>query len=449
MTKIQNTKPFNIISNSNYKSSSKISFSSNNQQDKVEITKEPKKNKNIIAIVFASAFIALGTLIFLKNSNSKNLKNIIEDGSNKVDEKLNKVEDKVKNKLNNIKTHASESDNKVNKSKLDIETNSNNAVKDSPAYSLKTAKECIEKLFGKIPTEKNELKKFVNATYESHGIKMSTLPLEVAAHYGDNNLIKLFLDHGANINHAGVGGETALHSATKMGHLDTVKLLLNNGADMNAICDKSIKSRTIEYSGRDIHAIDLAAENGHNDLIEFFIKKGVKIDRIDNHGNTPLLLAANNGHAKTVELLIKKGLKVNWQNHLLDTPLHKAVKNGHNEVIKILLKNGASVKLKDDCGRTPLFVAAQNGQAKTIDILLKHRADINSFNEVGLTPLQVCSSWDNDKNMVEFLLNKGASLNALSKNKTTALDEAISFKNEGIVDLLRTRGGITAKELLN
>lgn len=422
--KIQNS---NNLSKLNYKKSYTPSFAKNeNKQDAVELSNNENKSKKWLITSLGIAAAAVGAVVFFKKkglvSLIKNNKNIIEDETSAAQKVVKDVVEKIDENI--------------------------------PAYSLKTAKECIKKLFGEIPTETNALEKFVKTPWVVKGegfndYVIPDLPLQVAAHYGDNDLVKLFLEHGADINHAGLQEETALHAATRKGHLDTVKLLLDNGADMNAVYNKTYRSDTVYAAGRDAHAIELAAENGHNHLIEFFIEKGVDINRIDHYGNTPISLAAENGHFKTVDLLIKKGLNVNTQNGLKQNALHKASLEGHVEIVKLLLKNGADAKLIDDCGRNALICAARNGHKNIVDILLKHGLDIDSANEVGLTSLHLCSGWHKNKDLAEFLLEKGANINALSNSKKTPLDEAISNKHNDLINLLKSKGAKTGNELTN
>lgn len=415
MIAIQSIRNSNNVVKLKNKMPVQTAFTSNtNQQDTVDLSNPQKKSKKGLMISLAAIALGVGAILLFRKKGA-------------VDATKKAVTNLVEN----------------------VPISSGEVAKDVPAYHLKTARECITKLFGEIPTEKEALEKFVKTPYEAMGHKMPTLPLEVAAHYGDNNLVKLFLAHGADINNAGVSKETALHAATKKGHLDTVKLLLDNGADMNAVYNPTYRSETIYSAGRDAHAIDLAAENGHNDLIEFFISKGVEVKRIDHFGDTPLSLAAKNGHAKTVESLIKKGLDVNTPDGILQTALHKSARGGSIDVVDLLLKNGADVKLKDDCGRIPLFHAIENGHKDTAEILLKNGSELNSVDECGKTLLHSCAGLHGNKDMVEFVLNKGVDINALSHTKNTPLDVAISFKREEIIDLLKSKGAKTGKELEN
>lgn len=405
------------------------SFKSNNEiaKDTVELQNAPQKTKSKkgVVIALASAAAVIGAVLLLRK------KPAVDD--------LKKAASEVIEDAQTLAGKATDSAEAVEKE----------VVNDVPAYHLKTAKECITKLFGEIPTEKAALEKFVNTQYEAIGCKMPTLPLNVAAHYGDNDLIKLFLEHGADVNHAGVSEETALHAATKKGHIETVKLLLDKDADMNAIYNKTYKAEDFISHGRDAHAIELAAENGHNDLIELFISKGVEINRTDSFGNTPLSLASENGHLGTVELLLSKGLDVNAKDGLKQTALHKAAHNGHKDVVELLLSKNADVSLLDDCERPAIIHAAQGGRKNVFETFLAHGCDVNMPNGLGSTSLHEVSGMHANKDMIEFLIGKGANINALDNAKRTPLDVAIAWKENDIIDLLKSKNAKLGSEVEN
>ena len=74
-----------------------------------------------------------------------------------------------------------------------------------------------------------------------------------------------------------------LHSAALSGNTDTVKLLLKEGASVQAI---NIHSNS---------ALHLAAQNGHTDIVELLLKEGASITAMGINDLTPLQLAAQNG----------------------------------------------------------------------------------------------------------------------------------------------------------
>lgn len=131
-----------------------------------------------------------------------------------------------------------------------------------------------------------------------------------AASKGSNAKLKKILAEGANINgHIGKYGETALMLAVRNGHTDTVELLINKGADIEAK---------------------------------------------DEDGQTPLMFEAAWGDIETVKLLIDKGAAIEARDDDGNTPLMQAAKQYRTEIVKLLLKKGADIEAKDDDGQTAL-----------------------------------------------------------------------------------------------
>jgi ankyrin repeat protein len=89
-----------------------------------------------------------------------------------------------------------------------------------------------------------------------------------------------------------------LLTAAKKGRTDTVKTLLDNGAEVNA---------KNNYGGQ--MALMDAAETGHTDIMKVLLEKDADINAKDNRGRTALMWAAKNTDTKIVELLKLAGAK--------------------------------------------------------------------------------------------------------------------------------------------
>lgn len=86
----------------------------------------------------------------------------------------------------------------------------------------------------------NTLLKEYNQLTEYLGIELTDVnqksnfgdyPIHIASVRGDMNEMKILLDNGANINAIGEHGYTALHNAVEQGHIKMVEFLLNQGID--------------------------------------------------------------------------------------------------------------------------------------------------------------------------------------------------------------------------
>jgi ankyrin repeat protein len=68
------------------------------------------------------------------------------------------------------------------------------------------------------------------------------------------------------------------------------------------------------------------------------LKKGVDINKSDNHGWTPLHISCENGYLEIVKLLIENGVDINKFDNDGWTSLHTSCENGHLEIVKLLIK---------------------------------------------------------------------------------------------------------------
>lgn len=170
------------------------------------------------------------------------------------------------------------------------------------------------------------------------------------------------IKHGADIE---LGASTPLMEAAQEGHLDLVKFLLENKADVHA------QTQTGDT------ALTYACENGHTDVAEVLLYFGAELEHLSEGGRTPLMKACRAGHNCTVKFLIQKGADVNRQTTNNDhTPLSLACAGGHQQVVELLLAHGADPfhKLKDNS--TMLIEAAKGGHTGVVQLLLDYPTSI-------------------------------------------------------------------------
>lgn len=116
-----------------------------------------------------------------------------------------------------------------------------------------------------------------------------------------------------------------LRRAASAGEVEAVRRLLPAAA--SALDEPDADGRT---------ALMLAAERGHDEVVELLLGAGAGIDRVDGAGETALHLAARNGRRETTRLLLRAGADIDVQDSEGRTALYRAIDGRHEEVIEML-----------------------------------------------------------------------------------------------------------------
>ena len=129
----------------------------------------------------------------------------------------------------------------------------------------------------------------------------------------------------------------------------------------------------------------VAAAQGFTGQVEEIVKENGELlnSRLDDAGNTALIVAVKEGRYETAQLLLQYGADVDIQNTYSDTALVYAIMANNTDMVKLLLTYEANVNTKSFMGTTPLMWAAKVGDVGIIDLLLQAGADINAVNAKG------------------------------------------------------------------
>ena len=117
-------------------------------------------------------------------------------------------------------------------------------------------------------------------------------------------------------------------------------------------------------------------------------------------------------------------------------PLHFAAKNEDKEKIERLLKEGAGVDDRDYTGRTALHLVSGIGLPNMVSFLIEKGAKVNAKNEGGFTPLYGVGNVETAR----ILLDNGADINAKNKSGWTALRKAIMSHKTEVASFLINKG---------
>jgi ankyrin repeat protein len=280
-------------------------------------------------------------------------------------------------------------------------------------------------------------------------------PLSAAARRNDLEMVKLLLDHGANpsLPEEGAPLGQALWIAVYQKQPEMAKLLLEHGANPNTAPESSgsalfqarkdpyLTNLLIEYGAKTQpgQLDELGRLIGDNALaeVERLLKEPAALDHQESAswGEGILAVPANNAHREMLELLIRHGARVpdvsKWGRYYYFK---------HYEIAAFLLDSGMNPNHMNWHHVTLLHDMAQEGDIPKARLLLDHGADINAVDEEYCsTPLGLAARWGN-REVVRFLLERGADPNKSGAPWATPLAWARKKDHSDIETDLRNAG---------
>ncbi|CDJ36219.1 uncharacterized protein EMH_0041020 [Eimeria mitis] len=216
---------------------------------------------------------------------------------------------------------------------------------------------------------------------------MLTAKLCKACEDGDIKEVEELLASGATPNFApsGSGHRYPLHYAATSGHVEIVKLLLQHEATVDPL------EASNGWTPLMIATLKSANSQKHVDVMMILLEGGADAEAIDARGNTVLHILASLGQTKLLKRLLQKipSLDVLGPGFGYLTPLHYAAEAGHVDTVEFLLQLRADPRGVDASGWTPVHWACRRGYKPVLDLLLSYGGSIEDRDFRSLTPLDV------------------------------------------------------------
>lgn len=322
-------------------------------------------------------------------------------------------------------------------------------------------------------------------------------PLMVGARSGYPDVVEQLLQKGANPNAHGARGQTALMWAVAQKHPDVVKVLLAHHADINLKSDVWSEvmavpphgylpyNKSIPHGGET--AIMFAARVGDLESAKLLVAAGANVNDADAWGVSAVTLAAHSGFNDLVNFLLQKDANPNAAGPGF-TALHEAIMRRDTEMVASLLDHGADPNLplktwtptrrsSDDwyfdpslVGATPYWLAARFTEPDVMQLLVKHGADPKFIHHAqyvaeqgfgaverketvnavaAATGILRASPWveiprsEREPLMLETVklaVDLGADVNLADTDGRTPLDAAKAARYQTVVDFLASKG---------
>jgi len=255
--------------------------------------------------------------------------------------------------------------------------------------------------------------------------------IQTGVHWGKVGIIKALLDAGAKVDHVDASGQQPIHAAAEWGSPEMLKLLLAAGAKLDA----PIKGAGMD-SRNGYQPIHLAAFHGHTEMVKALIALGADVNAKDARGNTVVKEVvyggSNSERLATLKVLLDAHADPNAPDSDGRTPLDHASFYQNSDAIRLLLAAGAKSTVNT------LVTAASRGEVAPLKALFGSKEKFDVADPIGGQLLRAAagSLWNDNTEMLKFLLAAGGDPNAADSNGRRAMHGAVQACNPNSVSCL-------------
>ena len=246
------------------------------------------------------------------------------------------------------------------------------------------------------------------------------------------DVVDYLLQCGANVNEPDIfsHNQTALMYAVKgcMSTNPVIKLLLQHQADVNAQDDNGFT------------ALMFAARRGNISITQELLRCAnvdVNIQDKDGHTALYLALAAIDDSYKVAQCLLDHNADISWRSSSGETLLMHAIRHPIDwQLAKLLVERGVDVHAQANNGSTALMIAIQSQKCELVKVLLQQQVDVNAQDNDGYTALMFAARKGDISSTKSLLSCTKVDVDIQDNDGQTALDYAVKYNYHNVAECL-------------
>lgn len=290
------------------------------------------------------------------------------------------------------------------------------------------------------------------------GVEVSNESTAEQVRKGEIETVKLLLEAGMDVNYDDQKVGSLLFNAIHVNNVEMLTFLLEQGADpnqKNGNTNTPLIKLTREFDnleglnalvehGADIHLgnssnrtpIMYAINSNYPRLALRLVELGANLTAADDFGTSPALLAANMNNAELLNRIFEAGADANMKNPNGSTLLLMASSNIMYEgVLDTFIKYGADIHVADANQTSVLMKVAMSGELRDLKVLLEAGADVSKVNSVGRSALYYAID-SKDLEKLKALVEAGSDVTILDRYNTSILVKAAQAGNKDMVEYI-------------
>ncbi len=248
-------------------------------------------------------------------------------------------------------------------------------------------------------------------------------------------MVKVLLAHGADMNMADLDGVKPLQHAQEKGLKEIANILALESFNQLTEADKTqLKMDFFQ-----------AATRGEATQVTEILNKGIDINVADEQGRTAAMIATYGNYPHVVKVLIEQGADINKRDHMENNPFLYAGAEGYIEILRLTIEAGADPTIFNRFGGTALIPAAEHGYVENVQEILEHtNVDVNHMNKPGWTALLEAIVYGDGgpkyQETIHILIEHGANVHLADAKGISPLQHAQSRGFQEISNILMQAG---------